>query len=203
MISSNVLDYKDLIIEKMCEEELLAYDDDPFWDERKKFITDQARYEIEDCFVKLPEEFQVEVIHWATTGRFLGKYRADGVSMIECYVFSGYSILDFWRFYTHFAKKCLINAVPPNHPTREGYKQGLIEPHFYRQMPGKRKILPSELEYILHARQLEYGFRDDPLPDICPLVPFDPVAEKERLLYLQAVKNGTEDGIEIDTVWDC
>ena len=104
-----------------------------------------------------------------------GEVEVDGVSTIECYVFSGKSIKKFWYDYTEYVFEFFTKG------RNEFLRKRLLAPNFWRITPDGRFIKAEELEYILHERQLEYGFRSDPLPETNPYVcTFDLIAEKKK-----------------------
>ena len=196
MLSSNVLDYKDLLLDKLSEEDLSIYDDDPLWDEEKRSTKGVVQNQIELLFTRCPEPLQLEINYWAISNRILGEYRFEGISALDTYVFTGKSVLKCWFSFTMYVVRTL------RYGSDAELRQRLITPDFNRMMPDKRQITPQELEYIIHSRQLEYGFRCDPLPDINPIKnTFNLAEEKRRHAFSDLIWAGKEDGTPIFDVW--
>lgn len=197
MLSSNVLDFKELLLDKLSEENLSIYDDDPLWDEEKRSTKGVVKNQIELQFAYCPEPLQLEINYWAISNRILGEYRFEGISALDTYVFTGKSVFECWFFFTEYVVRT------PQRGSDAKLRRELITPDFKRMMPDKRQITPQELEYIIHSRQLEYGFRCDPLPDIDPIKnTFNLAEEKRRHALSDLIWAGKEDGIPIfNDIW--
>ena len=181
--------YRDIIIDRLSEEAFSIYNDDPFWNTWKQTELNGAIRIIDEDILKTPKALQLEFLYWGIAGKLLGEFRVDDISTVECFVFSGKAVKRFWDDYIDYTIDFFIKG------RMEFSRKRLLAPNFWRFTPDRRLIKPEELEYIIHKRQLEYGFRDDPLPEVNPYVcTFDPIVEKEKMQRYWRIINGKEEG---------
>ena len=63
--------------------QLSIYDNNPIWDKDKRDHCSWMKVQVEHLFGELPKAFQLELVYWAKTNKFIGEFKLFGVSVLD------------------------------------------------------------------------------------------------------------------------